>query len=595
DGFNFGDGFSFDGFDFGFGIPYDDYPDVTDITLPATINGTINRPDWLFGPDTDTFEFTASAGDVIRWSLTDIQADLDLVAFVVYSGDDEAGADYFRLLTELTPGVTRQALLPWDGTYQVTVGDYNNFFASSSEPLIGGDAYTWTLNIATESVTATGELLPIENEENSGLLPQNPVRVLDLTALTAGILVVNVDAFTLDTPSDLDVDLVLMNSDYTQVLAMSDNDGVSVDPAFSYALELNQNVKLVIDYSEIGANNPYTLNALLADAGTEYEPNGGVGSAWPLTVDGDPVNGGIGPVDESDDGNFADYDFYRIGELEAGDTVEITVEPAAESEVEPFVYFGNGATGSFSTQWLTEHGPDGDARLVATALTDGIYYVIVADARNLPPADAEDDWELVDGVGSESDHGYIVSVVSSEWDVTSLGGSFPLGYDETLEPGDVHWYPFSPGTLNGEDAENFYLLTAETSDDSVAVYFDLFNQTGTVSPTGVRTARADTDTNTLTYTPSTSTPFEEAAVVVWNVRDWPETNLEYSFTVDAVSIAHPTELTYEEDDFETVDVEDFTAGYVGYLFGTVEVNVDIEAFEFDAVAGDLLVIYGFNP
>ena len=601
------------------------YYEPQEVEVPGDIHGCIGLPDDYWGdPDQDYFTFEGSAGTVLRLTIDGFGADMAPIVSVHYIGDDEMGADFYRQLDELTPNQTRQLFLPYNGTYLIQVNDLQNLiylYYYEGEPVGGSVGYEYDLSWSIETVSPPGELLPYEHDYD-GLASDNGIRIIDFTAFEAGVLVADVDAQGLETPSELDAVLVLMSGDYSEVLAWNedaDADPLVNDPYLLHLIEQNERVRLVIDFIIARENNAHSLDVSIVDPTLEREPNDTNLRAWPLDIGDDAdsaieVTGGFSEPEVSDDpenpGEIPDVDWYTLGMLSEGDAVEITMGTTTDSVAQPAVIMGTISSDYFGSYfdglWYGEPGPDGTTRIEATAWADGFYYAVAIDKRNLRPTDAPDDWILEEGVGGDN-FGYTIEVISFERMTTDITVPFVSVDGGLAQPGEVDWFQFTSGEEPGEEEEvpTQFLVISLTMDgegvESVGYLFDRTQYGEDYEP-----LEEPATVGSISGGTSEGVIFSEIprgvdyGLAVWNLGAWPVAALPYDLEVDLVELPEVPEPTVESDDFPdttgAATVVSVTGeSYVGLLGGTGPDDADHDVFSVELAAGEVLIAYTLSP
>ena len=594
------------------------------VEVPGSIHGCIGLPDEYWGdPDQDFFTFDGSAGTVLRLTLDGFGEDLAPIVSVHYTGEDESGTSFYRQLDELTPNSTRQLFLPFDGTYTIQVNDLQNLiylYYYEGEPVGGSAEYEYDLSWSLETISPPGELLPFEQDYDD-LSAQNGIRIIDFTAFEAGVLVADLDAQGLATPSELDAVLVLMSGDYSEVLASnedSDADPDVNDPYLLHLIDENENVRLVVDFIVARSNNAHHLDVSIVDPTVEREPNDTNLTAWPLDIGADAdsaiaVTGGFAEPVESEvpeePGDIPDIDWYALGPLSEGDTVVLSVETPEGSEAQPAVVMGSISSDYFGSYfdglWWGEPGPDGTARIEATAWTDGFYYAVAIDARNLKPSDAPDDWVL-DGVGGEN-FGYVISAFTFERTTSDITLPFVSDGSQLSQPGEVDWFQFTSGETPGDDDVapiQFLMLTLTMDGEDVEPLAYLFDRTqygDDYEPLETPALVGTIDGGTTDGVIFSEIPRGvDYGLAVWNLGAWPTASLAYDLSVDLVELPEVPDPTVETDDFPD-DTASATAlvgpstSYAGLLSGNGPDDADHDVFAVELSEGQVLVAYTLSP
>ena len=600
------------------------YYEPQEVEVPGSIHGCIGLPDDYWGdPDQDFFTFEGTAGTVLRVNIDGIGADLSPIVSVHYIGDAEGGSDFYRQLDELTPSQTRQAFLPYDGTYLIQVNDLQNLiylYYYEGEAVGGSVGYEYDLSWSLETVSPPGELLPYDHAWDD-LASGNGIRIIDFTAFEAGVMVADIDAQGLETPSELDAVLVLMSGDYSEVLAWNedgDADPEVNDPYLLHLIDENERVRLVIDFIVARETNAHTIDVSIVDPSVEREPNDSNLTAWPLDIGEDAdtaieVTGNFAePVvseDPEDPGDIPDLDWYALGALSEGDAVEITMGTTTGSEAQPAVIMGMVASdyfgAYFDSLWYGEPGPDGTTRIEGTAWADGFYYAVAVDKRNLKPSGAPEDW-ILEGVGGEN-FGYTIKAVTFERTTTDITLPFVSEDASLSQVGEIDWLQFSSGEAPGEDEEvpaQFLMISLSMDGEGVVPLGYLFNRTQygddyepLEDPALVGSISNGTDEGVLF---SEIPRGVEYGLAVWNAAAWPTTELPYDLEVELVELPEVPVPTVESDEFPNTTGAATTVSapgesYVGLLGGTGPDDADHDVFSIDLEAGDVLIAYTFSP
>lgn len=368
----------------------DDLASAQTITLGTVVNGTIGTAD---GDDTDNdfYKFTATAGQVLRVTLT---ATGD---FAPLAGIRNAGGSLIRLAgsAEGDTVATRQFYISAAGDYYVQVLDARN--ASDSPEGVGGAGVTYSLQVAAETVTPTPLTLPA-SQLDVALGTTNDVKVYSFNATAGGGYVLETTAARLTPPSSVDTILVLMNAAGATPVEVAVNDDLSnqvVDSQIRRTFPTAGAFHVVVDHYGIDftaspVNRTVKLDARAFDTSAEFEPNDSRTTANDIAapVSGTPttVSGVINKSNPPTDGGAAtpavDVDFFKF-DLPANTYVEILVtKPSgSNSAFAPYIAFLNP---SGNVTFVNPNVPgNAPTRLEAYAFTAGSYSIAITDARNV--------------------------------------------------------------------------------------------------------------------------------------------------------------------------------------------------------------------
>jgi hypothetical protein len=584
-------------------IPTESEPNTADepnaITIPTTVLGTIGAPiEGYFGPeaDTDFFAFDADAGTVLELSYLSGE----IQAFVQVMDNPEEGPTFFRAMDAANGTTRRQLFIPADGEYLLVIADSRNFDYYLEE-LFGGDDVTYEVLITiADTPTPEPSGLPLE-VANGGLLPTRGVRIYELDIDEAGLLVADVDATELDPPSDFDPALVLMNGSLDEMIAQNDDEDSGAgryDSLLRHVFEEEASVNLVLDYFMAGENNRHEMSVIYyTDLTREYEPNDGISTAWPLPVTAaeeelEPVTGTIGTPPAGDVG---DLDWYLLGEQVEGDAIVIEVVPADDSLIQPELFVGlvlEGFFGSaFNVLWSSQTGVDGNARIEATALFDGTYYAVVAEADNSPPEDADEEFVL-EAVGGD-DYGYAITAVQFERHPTTVAFLTVVDSEQSLsQTGEVDWFELDTGSDDGG------LLVISALGEAIEPTLFLFDRTPIDQEEGdaivpVIGSLFDSGTQWLATQVDADTAYSFA---VWNTGEWTAASEPYLFSLEILEEPEPY---IEDDDYSNSSdgallVEQVYEIFHGEIDGLNEESHDTDVFGVPLSAGNRLIAETFS-
>lgn len=591
------------------------------LSVPGGIQGCIGLPDEAyFDPDSDYYNFEGEAGTVLRINLDSYGDDLVPIIAVQYVGEDEAGAGFYRQLDEETPNFTRELFLPYDGTYEIQVNDLQNLiylYYYEGDPVGGSVDFEYEISLELETFSAPGELMPFEQTYDN-LPAGNGVRVYDFTAFEAGVFIAEVIAQGAETPSELDAVLLLMNADYTEVFAENEDahaDPENSDPYLLHLIEENDRVRLVVDFILARENNTHSLSVSIVDPSKEREPNDSNTSAWPLPIaEEGEGNAGIDasfkeptPSNEvNDPSDVPDLDWFALGDIEAGEAVEIVLTVPDGSTAEPAVIIGVVTTGyfgpSFDGLWYSEMGPDGLTRIEATAWTDGDYFAVAVDRRNLTPPDAGEGFVL-EGVGGP---GFDYNIKATVFERIVTPQSLPISLETTLsQNGEIDWFSFATPASEDDDDDvtQFMIASIAMDEDEAGPTVYLFDRTEydedyeiSETPAAVGYLSNSTIEGVLVTEVSNDTQY---GLAVWNYGPWPAVSLDYGLELQVATLPEIPEPTMEEDDFgsdlDSAETATNDSAWVALTNGESPDDSDHDIFAIELDAGDLLIAYTASP
>jgi hypothetical protein len=352
------------------------------ITLdPAvtTIEGTIGDINGTgsTAEDIDDYRFEAHGGELYRLEASALSSG-GFEPFITLTGPN----GYTRRLAGVI-GVTqleRELFLPVAGQYTLLVEDARN--EGTSTGIAGGMNVQYRIVLTKLTPNPTAVTIPLAQQMGTiGASNEVPVYSFDAVKNSAYYIDVRTAALALTPPSELDVDVYLVDATATpnRVVA-SYTSTLRKDAQFRAVASKAGRYLIVVDYVDVVEVKKYGIAVSTYDPTTELEQNDTIALANPIPTAGvgNPItiNAAISPPL----GGQLDIDAFSFY-ADAGSAYAITVRPAdASSVIQPTVRFYDPSGREIFSN--PNRAGAQVVKLEAYAILSGIHTIVIGDVRN---------------------------------------------------------------------------------------------------------------------------------------------------------------------------------------------------------------------